>query len=739
VLPTHEFPGNINYFVSLIGFIAFFISSCAIKIAVIARGKGENRFDNLIERLVSLVPYLLGNARVARKRYWYSGLLHSMIWWGFLILQVRTINFLLKGFSETISLEHAGGIGILQDAYDIGVRGPMDMFNILVLVGCAMAAWQRRFWKPARMTFNMDGWLILFFIAFLMFTDVVLNSFEIYTDPQRNGEKLSFLAYGLSEVWNGVGLSDTAAHTGLNIFWYAHLYDFLLFLNYLPYSKHSHVLTVTFNILFRRVAPTGQLQPIKDFESLERFGAGEIQDLTWKQLLDPYTCTECGRCEINCPAFLTGKELSPKKVLHDMRSAMEFQVHKISSPLFVWDALRLQSNGTQSSSAGGNGNGAHADADADGHANGHGNIENLTLIDAVGFNPIWDCVTCGACMEQCPVFIEHIPALQDMRRFLTMNEANMPEQAGATLMQIEQRGHPWRGAAFTRTDWMEGLDIPKFDGTQKYLYWVGCSGAMVDRNIPITRAVARLLKEANVSFGCLGDEEQCNGDPARRLGNEYLYQEQAKSLIEVFHAKGVERIITNCPHCFNTMVNEYPAFDGKFEVVHHTTFLNKLLNDGALVPKQDLPLAITYHDSCYLGRHNGNYDSPRDIVDALPGGARVEMPRNRDNSFCCGAGGGHMWMEESKGKRINVARTEEAMSTGAQVIATACPFCIQMFEDGIPTAQPDESKRMKTFDVAELLELTVIGRPSGGSPAAEAMGLAAPSGDAKPVVAEPVE
>jgi len=284
-------------------------------------------------------------------------------------------------------------------------------------------------------------------------------------------------------------------------------------------------------------------------------------------------------------------------------------------------------------------------------------------------------------------------------------------------MQIEQRGHPWRGTPHTRSSWMEGLEVPAFDGTQEYLYWVGCSGALVDRNIPITRAVARLLKEANVSYGCLGDEEQCTGDPARRLGNEYLYQEQAKSLIELLKAKGVKKIITNCPHCFNTIANEYPAFEGSFEVVHHTTFLSKLLDDGRLTPKHELPMAVTYHDSCYLGRHNGNYNSPRDIVDALPGGSRIEMPRNRESAFCCGAGGGHMWMEDSKGKRINVARTEEAYGTGAQVIATACPFCIQMFEDGIPTVEPDEEKRMKTFDVAELLELTVIGKPNGATPA----------------------
>lgn len=701
-MPSHEFPGNYIYYISFIAGLAFFIYSVSVKVRVFATGKGDNRLDNLIERLVSLVPYLVGNARVARRRYWYSGVLHSMIYWGFIVLQVRTLNFLLLGIDEDISLQHLGGT-----VYDVLVRAPMDMFNILVLVGCAMAAWQRRFWKPARLTFNFDAWVILFLIAFLMISDIFLNSFEIALHPE-SGDGFSFVAWTLAQVWDGIGLSTGVKEGFLTFWWYAHLYDFLFFLNYLPYSKHSHVLTVAFNILFRRIAPTGQLQPIRDFENAERFGAGIAQDLTWKQMLDPYTCTECGRCEINCPAFLTGKELSPKKLMHDMRSVLENEVHKISSPLFVWDALKPASENGSS-----NGNG---------HANGHGVVENLTLIDAVGFNPIWDCVTCGACQYQCPVFIEHIPALQDMRRFLTMNEANMPETAAATLMQIEQRGHPWRGTPHTRTSWMEGIDVPAFDGSQDYLYWVGCSGALVDRNIPITRAVARLLNEAGISWGCLGEEETCNGDPARRLGNEYLYQMQATALIELLNAKGVRKIITNCPHCFNTMANEYPMFEGKYEVIHHTTFLSQLLQRGALRPKHDLPLTVTYHDSCYLGRHNSNYDSPRDIVDALPGGSRVEMPRSRENSFCCGAGGAHMWMEESKGKRINVARTEEAVATGAQVIATACPFCIQMFDDGIPTVEPDEEKRMKTLDVAELLEITVIGKQNGAAetPAATA-------------------
>jgi Fe-S oxidoreductase len=290
-----------------------------------------------------------------------------------------------------------------------------------------------------------------------------------------------------------------------------------------------------------------------------------------------------------------------------------------------------------------------------------------------------------------------------MRRYLVMDEANMPETAAATLMQLEQRGHPWRGTQFTRTDWMEGMDIPMFDGSQEYLFWVGCTGALVDRNIPITQALARLLMEAGVSFGCLGEEETCSGDPARRLGNEYLFQLQAQQTIEIWKAKGVKKVITNCPHCFNTFKHEYPQFDGHFEVIHHADLLAQLVAQGKLRPKDGAIGRIAYHDSCYLGRHNDIYDSPRAVIRALPGAETIELPR------CCGAGGGHMWLEENPGERINHARTREAQEAGAQIIATACPFCVQMFEDGIPTVEPDEEKRMKTFDIAELLEASVTG------------------------------
>jgi Fe-S oxidoreductase len=329
----------------------------------------------------------------------------------------------------------------------------------------------------------------------------------------------------------------------------------------------------------------------------------------------------------------------------------------------------------------------------------------------VSRNVIWDCVTCGACETQCPVFIEHIGKLQDMRRYVVMTEAEMPETAQAVLTQLEQRGHPWRGTALTRTSWMEGLDIPEFTGEQEYLYWVGCSGALVERNLPITRAVARLLREAGVSFGCLGDQETCNGDPARRLGNEYLAQLQMQSLIEAWKSKGVQKVITNCPHCFNIFSNEFPQFEGNFEVHHHTQVIADLLASHRLRPQRNLDQKVTYHDSCYLGRHNGEFAAPRRIIDSLPGVDFIEMPRNQRTSFCCGAGGGHMWVDESQGRRINHLRAEEARDTGATIVASNCPFCVQMFEDGVAAVEPDETKRQRPLDLAELVEMTVIGPP----------------------------
>ena len=648
--------------------MAFFVYSALPRLRWFLAGKPLNRLDNLLWRLTGMLPYLLGNARVARKRYWYSGLLHTLIWWGFVVLQIRTLNFLLNGVDHDISFE-----ALVPRVYDV-VRPLMDGFNILVILGVAMAAWQRLFWKPQRMTLNRDGWFILGFIFFLMVTDVMVNSleFRLHGDSKAfDNKELSFLAYGVFKLWDGIGLSTGTAEVLNTIFWYSHLVDFLGFLCYLPYSKHSHVLTVAPQVFFRRHEPTGVLRPIENIEQAESFGVGKLQDFTWKQLLDPYTCTECGRCTAVCPANLTGKLLSHKHVIVNIRHLMDEQEPYV----LPWKKKE---------------------------------IHVTPLTDGVGEEQIWDCVTCGACMEECPVFIEHVPTIMDMRRYLVMEKAEMPETAQATLMQLEQRGHPWRGTQLTRTSWIEemaaeGAEVPLFDGTQEYLYWVGCSGALQERNVKVTKALVRLFMQAGVNFGVLALEEGCSGDPARRLGNEYLYQIQAQQNIEVMKAKNVQKVIANCPHCYNTIANEYPQFGGEFQTVHHTVFLAQLVDDGRLKPEAITALSektATYHDPCYLSRHNDIMDEPRRVL-AATGVNATEMPRCRRGTFCCGAGGSHMWMEESRGDRINVVRTAEAAETGADLIAVACPFCMQMFESAVGAVPEAEACGVQVFDLAE--------------------------------------
>ncbi len=717
--PANEFPGNIFFYAIFFGFMGFFAWSAYVRARWLFVAQPLNRLNHLFWRLAGLVPWLLGNARVARPRYWYSGLLHTLIWWGFIVLQIRTLNFLLNGIDHDISFE-----GLAPNAYDF-LRPVMDAFNVLVIVGIGMAAFQRLVWKPKRMSLNIDGWMTLFFIFWLMVTDVMVNSFEFYLHPEaeafQNAE-VSFLAYGFSELWGELNMSVGTAEAFNTFFWYNHLVDFLGFLCFLPYSKHSHVLTVVPQILFRRQEPTGVLQPIKDIEEAESFGAGKLSDFNWKQLLDPFSCTECGRCTEVCPANITGKLLSPKQYIVDVRHMLDDEI----PPARFWKQKGAASNG-------------------DGEA-----AEPKTTADAVGFEQTWDCVTCGACMEACPVFIEHVPTIMDVRRFMVMEQSNMPETAQATLQQIEQRGHPWRGTQLTRTTWIEemaagGTEVPVFDGSQEYLYWVGCSGALQERNVKVTKALVRLLMQAGVSFGVLAMEEGCSGDPARRLGNEYLYQLQAKQNIELMNAKGVQKVVANCPHCYNTIKHEYPDFEGTYETVHHTELLAQLVREGKLPAHQANGLqdkTATYHDPCYMSRHNDVIDDPRQVI-AAAGTGQVEMPRCKRGTFCCGAGGSHMWVEENRGEHINEVRTKEAVDTGADLIAVACPFCMQMFESGLGAVPAAEERGVQVFDVAELLDMSVAySKPAsptgnGGAPPAPAEAELVAAGDAPPEGAAP--
>ncbi|TAK79650.1 MAG: (Fe-S)-binding protein, partial [Dehalococcoidia bacterium] len=431
---------------------------------------------------------------------------------------------------------------------------------------------------------------------------------------------------------------------------------------------------------FLRTDSPGRLAKIEDIEQQEVFGVGFIQDFTWKQLFELDACVRCGRCTEVCPANISGQPLSPMHLIQDLKAHLAN----------VGPAIQRHRHETGELGR---------------------ELSPVALTgDVIKDETLWACRTCGACMQECPVMIEHVPTIVDMRRYLVMNEARIPATAQAALENLEMRGHPWRGTALERTTWMEGLgDVPIFDGSQEYLYWVGCSGSLVERNLPVTKAVFRLLNEAGASFAVLGQEETCNGDPARRLGNEYLFQILAQQLIDTFKSKNVQKVITNCPHCFNTFKNEYPQFDGHFEVFHHTEFLASAMQTGKLVARHSVDTTVTYHDSCYLGRMNGVYDAPRQIISMVHGAGLTEMQRNLSKGLCCGAGGGNMWQEEVGERRVNHVRAEEAVRTGAQSVISNCPFCIQMFEDGVPAVHPEEEGRMKPFDVAELLEQAVFG------------------------------
>jgi len=665
--PSVQFPGNVFFYLIFVSALVFFAYSAYVRIYLLLLGKPDLRLDRLWERIVSFVPLVLVIWRVIRPRYWYSGVLHLAIFWGFMTFQLNTINFFLEGFSDDLSFMS------WASAPWLAYFPVMQAFEILTLIGVVMALARREIYKPPRLSLNWDARIILGFIGILMITDLFAVAFQIAIEPFSHSER-AFFSNAMAETFKGTDVDVLKAwHT---TFWYAHLLDFLLFLNFLPYSKHLHIFTAAPNVFFRRLQPTGVLQPIPNLEEQEVFGVGRIQDYTWKQLLDGYTCTECGRCQEACPAYNTGKELSPKEISHQLRQ----QLLVNASDLLPVPVLNINVTGER----------------------------GVPLTEAMGFNPIWDCVTCGACQYECPVFIEHIQAIMDVRRYLVMDEARMPETAQATLMQLEQRGHPWRGTPLGRTSWIEEMgDVPMFDGSQEYLFWVGCTGALSERNVLTTKAIVRLLNQAGVSYGVLGAEEGCCGDPARRLGNEYLFMLQAQQNIELFNTKGVKKIIASCPHGFNTFKNEYPQFDGHFEVIHHADLFAQLVKQGRLKPQEALAQKITYHDSCYLGRHNNLYDSPRRIVAGLPGAEAVEMPRTGAQSFCCGAGGGHMWVEENPGKRINQERTEEATATGAQIVATACPFCLQMFEDGIGAVPEAAEREIKVYDVAELLDMSV--------------------------------
>ncbi len=620
----------------------------------------------------------LGLAQEKVRRDRYAGIMHWCIFSSIVVLTLVTAQVAIEGDTP---------IKFLHGTYYLIFSAYGDFFGLVGLVGVGMALNRRYFQDFHRIRWDerIEDHLIIVGLGLVLISGFLVEAFRILATElvqHPDWAPWSFVSYAIARGFTSFHMSEPTILSMHIASWWFHIASAFGWLALIVFTRLDHMFFAPINAFLLRTDSPGRLAKIEDIEQQEIFGVGHVQDFTWKQLFELDACVRCGRCTEVCPANIAGQPLSPMHLIQDLKGYLAD----------VGPAIQTHQ---------------HQFGDAGRE------VSSVAMVgEVIKDETLWACRTCGACMQECPVMIEHVPTIVDMRRFLVMNEARIPATAQAALENLETRGHPWRGTSLERTTWMEGLgDVPIFDGSQEYLYWVGCSGSLVERNLPVTKAVFRLLGESGASFGVLGQEETCNGDPARRLGNEYLYQILAQQLVETFKAKNVQRVITNCPHCFNTFKNEYPQFDGNFEVLHHTEFLSNALQQGTLKATHPVSADVTYHDSCYLGRYNNQYDAPRQIIEMVPGANLVEMQRNFSKGLCCGAGGGNMWQEEIGERRVNHVRSEEAVLTGASQVISNCPFCIQMFEDGVPAVHPEEEGRMRPFDVAELLEASVFGKP----------------------------
>ncbi len=648
----------------LVSSIVFFAFSFLRLIRYLRIGKPDDRSGHTIERLKNVLVVAFGQSKLFREPL--AGVMHFFIFWGFVILLLAIAETVGEGISRSFSLSFLGP-----------VYGPLvfveDILGALVSLSVILALYRRYVSKPPRLDVSghsrIDATIILLLILCIMCAMFAQTAANIARGMQPSAGFRPVSASIARLLFPGSAPEDLEGT--FRLFWWLHILLVLGFLNYLPYSKHLHILSSIPNVYLAKLGARGTLKPLNlQDEAATKFGAGDVEDLTWKQLLDGYSCTECGRCTAACPAALTGKPLSPKKIIVDIRR-------------------RLMEKGSR---------GRPGD-----RPEGVPQAATALVGEYITEDELWACTTCMACMQECPVQIEHVDAIVDMRRYLVLTESKFPKELQATFQNLERNFTPWGFSHSARADWAEGLDIPRLSSTPEaeVLFWVGCAGAYDVRYKNVTRAFAALMKIAGIRFAILGTEEKCNGDPARRCGNEYLAQTLMTENVATLNGRGVKNIVTTCPHCFNIFKNEYPQFGGNYTVTHHSEFIAGLIASGRIRLSKEKKAALTYHDSCYLGRYNQLYDEPRNALKAIPGIRMHEMNRSRDRGFCCGAGGARMFMEEPTGKRVNIERTEEALSLNPDVIGTACPFCMTMMTDGVKAKEA--SGRVEVKDIAELV------------------------------------
>jgi Fe-S oxidoreductase/nitrate reductase gamma subunit len=641
-----------------------------------------------------VLKHALAQRRTARNLY--AGLYHQLISYGFIILTIAT---------TVVALDADFGTTLMRGPFYLYFQSfTVDLFGALVMLGVALAGVRRYFKRPKKLVYTTEATLILVLIFLMCLQGFLVEGWRIAVtgDPWGQWSPFGNLFARASRLL----MSDEQMLVAHRLMWWAHLLTAYAFIAWLPFTKMMHVLTAPLNIYTANLEPLGAtLKPV-DFEQTESFGINSLKGFTWKDLLDLDACTECGRCTAVCPAHTVGKELSPRDIILGLRDLMHERPR---------DAFGLVSmNGNAALATGANVSRTPADAEPTSDTEARKPLAIIGAVPATEAKPLWQCTTCAACMEACPVFIEQMPKIVDMRRYLVMEEADFPDSMQEAVMSLERRGHPFSGTQATRLDWAEGLSVKhvRDAGEPEVLLWVGCGGALIERNQRVTRATAQLLEQAGVRFAILGRDEKCSGDPARRIGNEFLFEQLAKENVANLNRYGVRKVITACPHCFNTFKNEYPQFGGRFEVYHHSEYLAKLVEEGRLKPVKASDRRITFHDPCYLGRQNGVYDAPRELVQISARNSPVEMERSREKSVCCGGGGGMSFVDEPADKRVNQERAREAIATGADVLAVGCPFCMTMMEDGINARRGERD--VKVMDVSELLwEATREGERDG--------------------------
>lgn len=660
-----------------------FTYACYMKISILLLVEPENRFDQIPERIKNLLGIGLGQKKlIGRKHERSSGAMHSFIFWGFLILGLRSTILIgegfVSGFQESLPMLDSQSLG--GYLYTL----VKDIFEGIVLSMIIFAFYRRYILRPERLKNSFEAILVLIFIGALMITDLLYDGakFNLATIYGHHIEYLSSSIYGTEMEWAPLasfvaaliaGWGETA-NAGIYFFSYwTHVGVLLIFLPFLPGSKHMHVISALPNVFFMSLDYPHTPAKLLDCEDEaawenESLGITRIEQLSWKQVLDLYTCTECGRCKDVCPTYVTNKPLNLKDFNDSLKHHLTDEIPYLKR---------------------------------DGKSSGKKDLVG----DVIHPDTLWACTTCRACEEVCPVGIEHVPRIIEMRQAQTLLYEAQPPEMNNTFKGLERNSNPWGIGYDKRADWAEGLDISIMAESDSeeldFLMWVGCAGSFDDRNQKVARASAELYSKAGAKFAILGIEEKCTGDSARRAGNEMLYQMLATENIETLNRYKVKKIVTQCPHCLNAIKNEYPQLGGNYEVIHHSQMIERMVNDKKLDLASGIMGKVTFHDPCYLGRYNNVYDAPRNVLDGITTEDLVEMPRSRNESFCCGAGGARMWMEETIGSRINEERVNQAKDSGATMVATGCPFCMTMISDGI--ASTGQAENMEAQDIAELV------------------------------------